>query len=197
MAMQALRAQIEAYQPREESEEHARAVFLLAIDDQGDALLGRTDPWHLTSSGLIFNEARSRVLLIHHRIFEAWGWTGGHLDGESDLLEVALREAREETGLNKVWSLSTKILTLDVLSVPQHIKHGHMVAAHQHLSVGFALCANESAPLCHRAEENTGAAWFDISQIQDVCNEAHMLPIYQRIIARVHACFADESETIQ
>ena len=60
----------------------------------------------MTASGFIVNEARNKTLMVHHNIYNSWSWTGGHADGDSDLLAVALREAREETGIVNVTPLS-------------------------------------------------------------------------------------------
>jgi 8-oxo-dGTP pyrophosphatase MutT (NUDIX family) len=64
------------------------------------------DPWsralplHFTASALVMHPETRRVLLRWHVRHGLWLQVGGHGDpGESDPLEIALREAREETGL--------------------------------------------------------------------------------------------------
>src|SRR5215472_12385929 len=64
------------------------------------------DPWlrslplHFTASALVVHPESERVLLRWHQRLQAWLQAGGHGDpGETDPLEIALREAREETGL--------------------------------------------------------------------------------------------------
>jgi 8-oxo-dGTP pyrophosphatase MutT (NUDIX family) len=64
------------------------------------------DPWlrslpvHLTASALVVHPQTARVLLRWHHRQQMWLQVGGHGDpGENDPLEIALREAREETGL--------------------------------------------------------------------------------------------------
>ena len=66
-----------------------------------------TDPWsrsqlplHFTGSALVVHPASRRVLLRWHFKHDRWLQVGGHGDpGETDPLQIALREAREETGL--------------------------------------------------------------------------------------------------
>ena len=55
---------------------------------------------HMTASSWIVNEDYTKVLMIYHNIYNSWAWTGGHADGDEDLLHVAVKEAREETGLS-------------------------------------------------------------------------------------------------
>jgi 8-oxo-dGTP pyrophosphatase MutT (NUDIX family) len=65
------------------------------------------DPWsrselplHFTASALVLHPASRRVLLRWHAKAGCWLQVGGHGDpGERDPLAIALREAREESGL--------------------------------------------------------------------------------------------------
>jgi 8-oxo-dGTP pyrophosphatase MutT (NUDIX family) len=65
------------------------------------------DPWsrselplHFTASALVVHPVSGRVLLRWHAKQDCWLQLGGHADpGERDPLSIALREAREESGL--------------------------------------------------------------------------------------------------
>lgn len=54
---------------------------------------------HLTGSILITNPERTRVLLMLHKKFERWQQFGGHCEGETDVVSVAMREFHEESGI--------------------------------------------------------------------------------------------------
>ncbi|WP_283117888.1 NUDIX hydrolase [Anaerotruncus colihominis] len=140
---------------------------------------------HMTASGFIVNEARNKTLMVHHNIYNSWSWTGGHADGDSDLLAVALREAREETGIVNVTPLSREIMSLDVLTVPGHVKNGMYVSAHLHLSAAYLLMAPEKQPISVQPDENSGVQWIAFDSLERMCNEAHMLPVYRKLIERM------------
>jgi hypothetical protein len=59
---------------------------------------------HITASALIVNKQRTHTLLTHHHKLEKWLQLGGHSDGDPDPLNVAMREAEEESGLKDVGS---------------------------------------------------------------------------------------------
>lgn len=43
-------------------------------------------------------------------IFNAWSLTGGHADGEKNLLDVAIREIKEETGVKNIIPTTNEIV---------------------------------------------------------------------------------------
>ena len=127
---------IKNYIPVNEQESKDKEIIVDFINKNEDVLTRKNEVAHLTSSGFIVNKNRDKVLMIHHNIYNSWGWTGGHADGDSDLLEVAIKEAKEETGIRNVRPIIDDICCIDILTVKGHIKKGKYVAPHLHLSVG-------------------------------------------------------------
>ena len=140
---------------------------------------------HFTGSGLVVSPELDRVLLIYHRIYDAWTWTGGHADGDADLLRVALREAEEETGLTDMAPLTGEIATLDILPVEGHIKRGRYVSAHLHLSVGYLLVTGDARPPRGNEEENRGARWVLAEQLTRWATEKGMQPLYGKLLTHL------------
>lgn len=176
--------QLWAYQPVCEQEAADRAMMLTWLNLCPDSVFSRDNAAaHFTASGLVFNPSLHKVLLVHHTIYRAWTWTGGHADGERDLLQVALREAREETGIREVRPLREDIATVDVLPVFGHVKAGQYISAHLHLSVGYALVAEESQPLSVCEGENTDVRWVDLPDMETLtAAEPHMQPVYRKVV---------------
>src|SRR5215470_11767459 len=97
----------------------------------------RSVPLHLTASALIVHPDSGQVLLRWHQRQQAWLQVGGHGDpGESDALLIALREAREETGLADLvpWP-DASIRQVVIVSVPSSGSE----PAHEHGDVRFIL----------------------------------------------------------
>lgn len=76
------------------------------LERMRDLAAAAPDPWarslplHFTASALVVHPETRRVLLRWHHKLGLWLQVGGHADpGETDPLKIALREAREETGL--------------------------------------------------------------------------------------------------
>ena len=58
------------------------------------------EPGHVTASTWVVNPTRSHVLMLHHRKLGLWLQLGGHADGETDIVSVALKETAEESGVD-------------------------------------------------------------------------------------------------
>lgn len=176
---------IRSYVPCDEQEATDQRIILEYIHQYPDTVLTRANEYaHMTSSGFVVNADASKVLMAHHNIFKVWAWTGGHADGDGDLLSVALREAREETGIAHIRPLSGDIASLDVLPVWGHVKRGKFVAAHQHLNVSYLLVADESDGLTVRPQENTDVAWLPADRLTEITNEWQMDYVYLKLLDR-------------
>lgn len=176
---------IERYKPINEQEASEKRVILDYINQYPHNILLRDNEFgHLTSSGFIMNKELTKTLMIHHNIYNTWAWTGGHADGDEDLLYVAIKEAKEETGVTKIEPLTNEIASIDILPVWGHVKKGKYVATHMHLSIAYILIADEEQELYINEAENSGVKWIDIEEMKQYCKEEKMLPVYYKLIKR-------------
>ena len=180
-----LKEQIEKYIPYNEQEASDKELMLEYIDKFEDVLTRKNKMCHFTASNWIVNKDRTKVLMIYHNIYKSWAWTGGHADGDSDLLHVAIKEAEEETGLNNLKLLSDGIYGLQILTVDSHIKRGKFVSSHLHLDCCFLLEANEEEKLRIKEDENSGVKWVEIDKVTKLTNEENMKPIYSKLNSKL------------
>ena len=186
--------EIRAYTPQNEQEAADQRLILEYIRLFPDNILTRDNEIaHLSSSGFVVNADGTRVLMAHHNIYRVWAWTGGHADGEGDLLSVALREAREETGVEHIRPLSPAIASLDILPVWGHVKRGKWVPSHQHLNVSYLLVADESDALQIREGENSRVGWLPAERLLEYTNEWQMDGVYAKLLARARELLRNAS----
>lgn len=176
---------IKDYKPYNEQELMDKDLILKCINTYSDILTRDNPLAHITSSGYIVNKNRDKVLMIYHNIYKSWSWTGGHADGDSDLLHVAIKEAKEETGIQNVYPVSDEILSLDVLTVDGHIKRGKYVSSHLHLSVAYLLEADENDDLIINTEETSGVKWIPINEIHLYSSEPYMVNVYNKFNEKI------------
>ena len=179
--MDKLRERLTRYIPWDEQEAADRELMLHAIDALECPLTRDNGFAHLTASGWIVNPDRTRALMAWHNIYKTWAWTGGHADGEADLLAVALREAREETGIEAITPVTGEIHSLEILPVNAHVKRGKFVSAHLHLNVTYLLTADDSQPLRFKPDENSAVAWLPLDEAAENPDEPFMAVIYRKL----------------
>jgi 8-oxo-dGTP pyrophosphatase MutT (NUDIX family) len=139
----------------------------------------------MCSSAFVLNKERTKIVIVHHNIYNSWGWMGGHADGDSDLLHVAIKEAKEESGLSNITPISEDIFTLDTLPVLGHTKNGKHVPAHVHLTAAFLLEGDEKETLHIQENENSGVKWVPIEKMVELCPESFMQYVYDKAIRKM------------
>lgn len=181
------RKQVEEFIPQTQQEQEEKRIILKYIDLFSDGILSRENEIaHMTASGLIFNQNCTKVLMVHHLIYQTWVWTGGHADGDEDLLKTAEREAVEETGIRNLKPVSSDMLSLDILTVQSHFKNGSYVTPHLHLSAAYAFIGKEEEEIRPLKKENSAVQWIPISKLYHYSREDQILPVYEKIIERVN-----------
>ena len=179
--MVSLVKQLEQYSPFNEQENVDLRVILHALESYPDIFDRSNLVMHMTASSWITNSTHDKILMIYHNIYNSWAWTGGHADGETDLCKVAVREAKEETGLSHVKVLLETPFSLETLTVNSHIRKGIFVPSHLHLNVTYLLEADEKGILHVKEDENNGVSWFQLNEAVFACSETWMRPIYQKL----------------
>ncbi|MDQ7095329.1 NUDIX hydrolase [Desulfosporosinus sp. PR] len=176
---------IKNYLPYNEQEAKDKEIFLYCIGAFQDVLTRSNEVAHITSSAFTVNKTKDKVLMIHHNIYNSWSWVGGHADGEEDLLAVALKELKEETGVKSIRPVSEDVFSLDVLTVFGHRKRGRYVAPHLHLSVAYLIEADERDLLRAKEDENSGVQWIPMEEIKVYSTELHMHKLYEKLISKI------------
>ncbi|MCW2769425.1 MAG: hydrolase [Aeromicrobium sp.] len=148
-------------------QEHLRQVYLAHLDAHPDAMSRDCHPDHVTTSVLIVDAGRERVLLTLHRRIKRWLQTGGHCEaGDTDLPSAALREGREESGIHA--------LTIDpdpVLLSLHEVPGCGPIRPSRHLDVQFVAIAPEDA-VHVISDESDDLAWFDVDDLPEETDQS-------------------------
>lgn len=172
---------LEKFIPCCEQEIHDKRMILHYAQSFEDILLRTNETVHFTASPWIVNPSRTRVVMVHHNIYNSWSWVGGHADGNPDLLAVAMKEAEEETGLRILRPVSSDIYSLEILPVVAHFKRGKYVVPHLHLNATYLIEADDRQLLRSKADENSAVQWFSLEEAVRACSEPAMKVIYSKL----------------
>lgn len=145
-----------------EKETIARFISFLNSSDQAFSrqnLFG-----HFCGSAWIVDKEFKRIVLTHHAKLGMWIQLGGHADDEPDLYQVALKEAKEESGLKNLEGLRDNgegnIVPFD-FSIHE-IPANKDVGPHLHFDVTFVFVAEDDELVC--SDESIDVRWFSFEE---------------------------------
>ena len=170
MHRQPLLDQLAAYREAHPLETETIDRFTAFIRANPDCFERSLPEGHVTGSAWIVEPDGSRVLLTHHRKLDAWLQLGGHADGDPDVLAVALKEAREESGLQDFEVPDQGIFDLDIHLIPE--RKG--IPAHWHYDIRYLLTANGSTSYIV-SEESHDLRWVPLDEVASLTTDDSML----------------------
>jgi 8-oxo-dGTP pyrophosphatase MutT (NUDIX family) len=133
-------------------------------------------PGHITGAAWILSTDRRRSLLAHHRKLDRWLQLGGHADGQWHVEEVALREAREESGLIRfdIVPINGVMMPfdIDVHDIPaRYDANGVLLEdAHEHHDIRFLMIAHSDDDIAV-SEESHELAWCTPDEVLERTTE--------------------------
>ena len=154
---------LENHQPSTQEETLFKEQMIEFVEQNPDCFERSLLTGHITGSAWIVDKSRQFTLLTHHRKLDKWFQTGGHCDGDSDVMNVAMKEAVEETGLSDIQLISSNIFDIDIHEIPE--RKG--VPAHLHYDVRFLLEADMNEPLII-SSESSDLAWVELTKVSEL-----------------------------
>lgn len=146
-------------------------------------------PGHITASAWVTTPAGDRFLLVHHRKLGRWLQPGGHADGQTEVAQVALREAREESGLADLRLAADGLdglpLDLDVHIIPARYDAAGVLLedAHEHHDVRFLIVGDGDATPTP-SDESHAARWFTADELRQATSEESVLRLWRKASGR-------------
>jgi 8-oxo-dGTP pyrophosphatase MutT (NUDIX family) len=143
-------------------------------------------PGHITGAAWILSSDRRRALLTHHRKLDRWLQLGGHADGQWHVEEVALREAREESGLTRfdIVPIDGVVMPfdVDVHDIPaRYDSSGQMIEdAHEHHDIRFLMIAHSDDITI--SEESHELSWFTPDEVLERTNEESIVRMLHKAL---------------
>ncbi|MGK0605412.1 NUDIX hydrolase [Enterococcus gilvus] len=182
--MQEIIKQISEYVPFTKQEAADQTLFLTKLQFQKDLLTRDNPEVHFSSSAWVVNPTYDKVLMVFHHIYQSYSWTGGHADGDADLLRVAKRELEEETGITDYHLMYDGLFAFDILPVEEHCKNGKRIKKHVHVNTTFLFMAEEDQQLTIKEDENSDVKWIAVAELDEAVAEEEMRPYYHKMMQK-------------
>jgi 8-oxo-dGTP pyrophosphatase MutT (NUDIX family) len=168
---------LEAYRLRHPEEVGVIREFQTFVEKHEDCFERTCIPGHLTGSAFLVNPAGDSLLLTHHRKLDCWLQLGGHADGEPEMLEVALKEAQEESGLpaSDIKPIEDAIFDLDIHPIPARGND----PLHLHHDVRFLLQYRGNGNYVV-SDESHDLAWAPLTELDRYTTEESIVRMAEK-----------------
>lgn len=175
MHRQPLLQQLTAYAGAHPDEEDTIRRFIRFVESEPNCFERSLAHGHITGSAWVLNGDGTEVLLTHHRKLDRWLQLGGHADGEPDVLAVALKEAREESGLTEFELVGSGIFDLDIHPIPARAGEPE----HFHYDVRYVLRA-VGATTYTVSDESHDLRWVPLGAVKALTDDGSMLRMVRK-----------------
>ncbi len=136
-------------------------------EHEGDQLFNRKNfKGHITASAFIINSSLDQMLLLKHKALKRWLQPGGHVDTtDPSLMEAALREAKEETGISAadLEPVYNTVFDFDSHYIPENTRKQE--PGHFHHDVRFLFKTPHAGLINIAQEESTGSNWVTLADL--------------------------------
>ena len=163
-------AVLERWPAPDAGQETLRRDYLRHLAAHPDGVARGGPPAHLTASCVVLDGTGEQVLLTLHRKARAWFQFGGHLEeGDATLVAAARREAREESGIDRLEPLPHPV------QLDRHVLVGAFGRCREHLDVRYAAVAPEGS-WPRVSSESDDVRWWPVGALPDG-TRAELVPL--------------------
>ena len=166
---------LEEYQLNYPNEKEVVDRFTSFINENKNCFERTLLKGHLTGSAWVLNNNKTHVLLTHHKKLNKWLQLGGHADGDPNIINVALREVQEESGLKNVEVIPNKIFDLDIHLIPSRGNEPE----HYHYDVRFLFGVNGDEKYIV-SSESFDLSWVKLTDISKISSEKSLLRMVRK-----------------
>lgn len=166
---------LENYHPLFQEEQVAKERIMEFVTHYPDCFERSLEIGHITASSWLLNKDHTHVLLMHHAKLNLWVQLGGHCDGNPDVLEVAIKEAQEESGIMGIEPLSHGIFDIDVHLIPANSKEKE----HYHYDIRFLLHITSDEDFVQN-NESKELRWVGKNRTELPANEQSVIRMFDK-----------------
>lgn len=144
---------------------------------------------HIVAGGFIYSKNDKKFLMVYHRDLDMYLYPGGHMNiNDVNPLEAAIREVKEETGINDLKCVNINIDTLTPLDIHIH-KIGYnerlKLPEHLHFDFRYLFVIDSIQEVKIDEEELANYQWVDMNYLKNNTHLGHVLDKIETLIENV------------
>ena len=169
---------LEAYHPLTQKEQSFKKEMLAFVTKYDNCFERSLEIGHITASAWLLNKNHTHALLMHHSKLDKWFQLGGHCDGNPNVLDVAIKESQEESGIIGIEPLFSSIFDIDIHLIPANKKEKE----HYHYDIRFLLHVTSDEHIIQN-NESKELRWIGKNQTDLPTNTESVLRMFNKWIS--------------
>ena len=166
---EALTELVTNHAPYDDLEKNHQSNTLAFLQENSNCTSASNLAGHVTASAWVLSPDLTETLLTHHRKLDRWLQLGGHIENDATIHQAALREAKEESGIDRINFLERSIFDIDVHKIPA--RNG--VTDHYHYDIRFLFQAERTEFVV--SSESNQLAWVELDRIRSLSTDESIL----------------------
>lgn len=127
---------------------------------------------HIVGSGFVYSKEDDKFLVLYHKDFKMYIYPGGHVDNtDTSVLDAAIRETKEETGLNNFDLFKfteNENIPIDIDTHEIGYNERLNLPKHFHFDFRYLFTVNKISDVHLDPEESLSYKWVDINEIRKI-----------------------------
>lgn len=141
---------------------------------------------HIVSSGFLYALKEKRFLVLYHKDQKMYLYPGGHIDKEDkNILEAAMREVREETGISDFKQIKIQNNPLIPIDIDTHkIPYNERLdlPEHYHFDFRYLFVIESIEKITIDQDESSEYKWINMEELKKLSHYGMVLEKIEKII---------------
>lgn len=141
---------------------------------------------HLVSGGFVYAKDDKKFLVLYHKDLKMFLYPGGHISSyDKNPLETALREIKEETGINNLIELkvaNNALIPIDIDTQKIRYNERLKLPAHYHFDFRYLFMIDKISDVKIDTEELSEYKWIDAAELSKNKNYGWLTEKINKII---------------
>ena len=154
-------------------EENKLEIFKKFLEDSEDLEISDWNNFngHVVASAFIYAKKEEKLLLVFHKDFNMYVYPGGHMEEkDASPLEAAIREIKEETGLDNIMQVVIGDDILVPIDIDIHkIEYNKRLnlPSHYHFDFRYLFILDEIKDVVIEEDELSDYKWVSITDVEN------------------------------
>jgi len=169
----------------EEKQRQKKLISYLQKNSYGEAIDWNNFNGHIVASGFVYARREAKFLMLYHKDLDMYLYPGGHVNADDEnILEAAIREVKEETGLidiKQFYTCNNKLVPIDIDTHEIGYNERLNLPKHNHFDFRYFFIVDRVKDIKIDTYEHSDYRWISARELAKNEDYARIVNKFERI----------------